>query len=240
MAALRFLRLLLHVCGALLTGAIVFPLVGNERRDRYIQRWSARLLAICGVSVRVTGEHLIEPRALIAANHASWLDIYLIKSVTPIRFVAKASIRNWPLIGWLSKKSGTVFIERSSQRDLKRTFQRLITELKSGERFAFFPEGTTAAQGRLLPFHANLFEAAIDAGKPVQPYAIRYVNADGRFHPAIDFSDDRSFLESVIDVLKAKGIVAELTVLPPVGTSGIHRRELARVCHQAVAGTLSQ
>lgn len=240
MIALRLLRLLMHVCGALLTGVTLFPLYGRERQARYIRQWSVRLLAICGIEVRVGGAGLIDPNALIVANHASWLDIYLIKSVAPIRFIAKASIRSWPLIGWLSKKSGTVFIERGSQRDLKRTFQNLVTELKAGERFAIFPEGTTAAQGRLLPFHPNLFEAAIDAGRPVQPCAIRYVDANGRFHPAIDFSDDRSFMKSVINVLKARGIIAHLTVLPPMDTAGKNRRELAQACHTAVAEALSQ
>ncbi len=101
----------------------------------------------------------------------------------PCRFVAKSDIRDWPLIGWLCDKAGTVFIARGKQRDVRRIYQGLVTSIRAGERIAFFPEGTTVGQGTLLPFHANLFEAAIDA-VPVQPYALRYVDQDGRLHGA--------------------------------------------------------
>ena len=240
MAGYRLLRLLLHFLSALLASATIFPLFSADQRQRYIQRWSASLLAICGVTVRVSKRHEIAPNALIVANHLSWLDIYLINSVSPSRFIAKASVRNWPLIGWLSEKAGTVFIARGSSRDLRKIFQNLVVHLKTGERFSFFPEGTTAAQGQLLPFHANLFEAAIEAGTPVQPYALRYLNAVGGLHAAIDFSGDTRFLESVFAVLKARHINAELIILPPLETAGAHRRSLALAARQAVALALNQ
>ncbi len=70
-----------------------------------------------------------------------------------------------------------MFIARGNRRDAAPHLQGPGAELQAGERVAFFPEGTTAAQGTVLPFHANLFEAAIDAGVPVQPYALRYLTA---------------------------------------------------------------
>jgi len=238
MAGYRLLRLVLHFFAALLVCVTVFPLLNTGSRNRYVQRWSAGLLSACGVSVRVSRLHELAPNALVVANHLSWLDIYLINSLSPCRFIAKADIRNWPLIGWLSRMGGTVFIERGKQRDLRKTLQSLAAHLHGGERFAFFPEGTTAAQGRLLPFHANLFEAAINARIPIQPYALRYVDADERPHAGIDFSGDTTFFQSVCAVLRARQITAELIVLPPLESAGMHRRELAHAARKAVAQAL--
>ena len=177
MIALPFVRVMLHLLQGLCTSALVFPFVDSAGRDRRIKKWSAGLLAILHVEVEVINEAGPAAQALIVSNHISWLDIFVINSLQPCRFVAKADIRSWPALGWLCAKSGTIFIARGKQREVRRVYEGLVTSIRAGERIAFFPEGTTAAQGTLLPFHPNLFEAAIEAGVPVQPYVLRYVDA---------------------------------------------------------------
>jgi len=145
---------------------------------------------------------------------------------------------HWPLIGWLSDKAGTIFISRGRVRDVRRIFEGLVASLHAGEHVAFFPEGTTAGQGLVLPFHANLFEAAIDAKVPVQPYAIRYVDANGNLHSTVDFVGDMSFAQSIIAILRTKEITAQLMLLPVIETEGAHRRELAVAARRAIAHTL--
>ena len=121
---------------------------------------------------------------------------------------------------------------------IRDSFKGLVTTLERGERVAFFPEGTTSSQGNLLPFHANLFEAAIDAKVPVQPVALSYVDPKGARHPSVDFIGDMTFAESIIAILDGPPVMAKLMVLPPIDTIGAHRRELAEVTHQAVAAAL--
>jgi len=239
--AIRLLRVLIHLFRGLATCALVFPLIDDEGRRARIKAWSIRLVALCGVRVRIEYHRDAKsaPRALMVANHVSWLDIFVINSLYPTRFVAKSDIRNWPLIGWLCEKSGTIFISRGKLRDVRRIYQGLVKSLHGGEHVAFFPEGTTAAQGTLLPFHANLFEAAIEAGVPVQPYAVRYVDRCGRLHPAADFVGDMTFVQSIMTVLKSGGMTAELTVLPVIDTSeASHRRELADAARRVIASVL--
>lgn len=241
MAAVRLLRVLLHLLHGLATCAFVFPLAGAAGRRARVRRWSIRLLALCGVEMQLrhVGGAQPAPRALMVANHVSWLDIFVINSLQPTRFVAKSDIRDWPLIGWLCEKTGTIFISRGKLREVRRIYQGLVASLHDGEHVAFFPEGTTAAQGELLPFHANLFEAAIEAGVPVQPYALRYVDRAGRLHPAADFVGETTFLQSVLAVLGAGGMRAELYVLPPLSTGeASHRRELAEAARRAIAAAL--
>ncbi|MEN3294306.1 MAG: 1-acyl-sn-glycerol-3-phosphate acyltransferase [Burkholderiales bacterium] len=243
MIAYRLLRIALHLFAGLLTCALVFPLVNAAGRTARIHRWSKKLLAQCGVRVeisRATGTQPASP-ALIVANHLSWLDIFVINSLYPCRFVAKSDIRDWPLIGWLCDKAGTVFIARGKVRDVRRIYEGLVASLHAGEHVAFFPEGTTSTQGTVLPFHANLFEAAIEAAVPIQPFALRYVDAKGNLHPAVEFVGETTFVHSMLTILKSSGIVAQLVVLPSIAINGTsHRRELAQAARASIGNALGK
>ncbi|MFS2137249.1 lysophospholipid acyltransferase family protein [Duganella sp. Dugasp56] len=235
----RLVRVFLHVLLGMAICATVFPWLGQEKRNGHIRRWSTRLLRMCNVTVeqRAGGAAVLE-RAAVVANHVSWLDIFVIHSLHPCHFVAKAEIRAWPLAGWLAEKAGTVFIARGNRRDLRHIFKGLVHSLQRGERVAFFPEGTTAAQGSLLPFHANLFEAAIDAKVPVQPFALSYEDPAGASHPSVDFVGETSFAESIMLILNGPPVRARLAILPAIATIDAHRRDVAEAAHQAVAAAL--
>ena len=237
--AWRLARVLLHLLTGLATCALVFPWLGLAARNRRIQRWSRELLGICGITVELAPGVAALEHAMIVANHVSWLDIFAINAVLPARFVAKAEIRAWPVLGWLAAQAGTVFIARGNRRDLRHIFKGLVASLQAGERVAFFPEGTTAAQGTLLPFHPNLFEAAIDARAPVQPYALRYLDAHGALHPNVDFIGDMSFAESMLKILGGGPVRARLICLEPIAAGGAHRRELAAQAELAIRQALA-
>ncbi|KQV90977.1 acyl-phosphate glycerol 3-phosphate acyltransferase [Massilia sp. Root351] len=235
----RLLRMVLHVLYGMAVCATIFPWIGVEARNRHIRRWSRTLLGICNVTVEMAPDSA-QPleHAMIVANHVSWLDIFVVDALYPCRFVAKAEIRSWPLAGWLAEKAGTVFIARGSKRDLRNIFKGLVHSLQAGERVAFFPEGTTAPQGSLLPFHANLFEAAVDAKVMVQPLALSYSDASGGHHPNVDFIGETTFAESVLAILRGTPVRARLKYMPAMDAAGGHRRELAQAAHDAVAAGL--
>lgn len=235
----RVLRVVLHVLLGMAICAAVFPFTGAEGRQRHTRRWSRKLLRICNVTVEIApGSAAPLEHAMVVANHVSWLDIFVVDALYPCRFVAKAEIRAWPLAGWLAAKAGTVFISRGSKRDLRHIFKGLVHSLQAGERVAFFPEGTTARQGTVLPFHANLFEAAVDAKVMVQPFALSYVDAAGVLHPNVEFIGEMSFAESVLKILNGAPVTARLKCMPAIDATGTHRRELAQAAHDAVAAGL--
>jgi 1-acyl-sn-glycerol-3-phosphate acyltransferase len=237
---LRVVRVMLHLITALWTCALIFPFIDAAGRAWRVRHWSGQLLAMCRLTVHIerSGEQEASVPALAVCNHVSWLDIFVINSMQPTHFVAKSDIRDWPLIGWLCATAGTIFISRGRMRDVRRIFENLVASLRAGDHVAFFPEGTTASQGTILPFHANLFEAAIDAGVAIQPYALRYLDAQGRLHPSVDFVGDMSFAESLLAILRGDPIVAHLMVLPLLDSTGAHRRDLAHAAHDAIAGAL--
>jgi len=236
--ALRLARVVVHLVAGLATCALVFPLVSLATRERLTRRWSRKLLGLCRIKIeQVPGAPVLD-HALIVANHVSWLDIFVINALHPCRFVAKAEIRSWPVLGWLAAAAGTVFIARGNRRELRHIFKGLVTVLQEGQRVAFFPEGTTSRQGEVLPFHANLFEAAIDAKVAVQPYALSYVDGHGAFHRAVDYTGDTTFVDSLFTILESEPVIARLHPLAPIDAAGAHRRELAEAAQEAVGAAL--
>ena len=233
--AWRLARVAIHLVQGLAICALVFPWAAPGRRERITRSWSRHLLGICRIRVEDAPSAPTLDHALIVANHVSWLDIFVINALHPCRFVAKAEIRAWPVLGWLAKGAGTVFIARGNRRELRHVFKGLVEVLQNGERVALFPEGTTGMQGSVLPFHANLFEAAIDAGVPVQPYALSYLDDAGRFHASIEYVDDITFVDSLFRILQGPPVTARLLCLPPLQSGGAHRRELAAAAERSVA-----
>lgn len=243
MIGYRLARVCMHLLAGLWICAFAFPLTDAAGRAWRIRHWSIKLLALCRLQVDIIDAAGAPPapRALIVANHISWLDIFVINSWHPCRFVAKSDIRDWPLIGWLCDRAGTIFIARGRMRDVRRIYAGLVHSLHAGEHVAFFPEGTTSEQGTVLPFHANLFEAAVEAQVPIQPFAVRYLRGNGnpgQWHPAVTFVGDMSFAESMITILKAESIRVELIRLPLIATAGCHRRELAQTVRNAIVDAL--
>ncbi|WP_306395044.1 lysophospholipid acyltransferase family protein [Telluria beijingensis] len=237
--AWRLARVVVHLCEGLATCALVFPFASSTLRARLTRGWSRRLLRLCRVQVEHGGGVPALEHALVVANHVSWLDIFVINALDPCRFVAKAEIRSWPVMGWLAAGAGTVFIARGNRRELRHVFKGLVEVLQKGERVALFPEGTTGLQGQVLPFHANLFEAAIDAGVLVQPYALAYLDAGGALHPSIEYVGDTTFVDSLLRILQGPPVKARLACLAPLESVGAHRRELALAAQEAVGAAVA-
>jgi 1-acyl-sn-glycerol-3-phosphate acyltransferase len=236
--AARVLAVLTHLLRGLVICTLGFPWMGRERRLACVGRWSAQLLRIFCVSVELAPGSAPPTHGLWVANHVSWIDVFVINAMFPSRFVAKSEVRRWPLIGVLSARAGTLFVTRARRRGLRDTVTALATALGHGERVVVFPEGTSAAQGAMQPFRANLFEAAVAARVAVQPVAIRYLDSDGHFHGAVEYIGDMSLVESILALVSGKPVRAQLTTMPPLPACGIPRRELAQRAHDAIYGFL--
>jgi len=224
----RFTRLIAHVVLGLLISAFVFPWVGKKRQLRIIRWWSKGMLATMAVKVTVHGRH---PPAshptLLVSNHVSWLDVWVILSVHPVRFVAKSDIAAWPLAGWLVKQAGTIFIERARRSDTARINQRIADVMARPEAVAVFPEGTTTDGTQLRAFHASLFQPALSPGARLAAAAIRYPLRDGSPNVDASYAGDRSLLQSIRLILAQPVVRAELHFLGYVDPEGKTRRELA-------------
>ena len=228
---------MLHFLQGAATVAIAYPLVAHNRRLCLKQRWSHQLLAILGIELDATLTGF-EPGSLIVANHISWLDIFAINAARPAAFVSKAEVRGWPLIGWLSAKTDTVFLRRGSRGHAKIVNAEIDALLNAGKDVAIFPEGTTTDGTHLLGFHAALLQPAVETGRPVQPVALSYETPDGQRTLAAAYAGETTLLECVGAILATRCMVVRLqptAALAPALPSSGGRRELAQAARDAIA-----
>lgn len=237
--AWRLLRLLVHLLHGMWVVGREFGGATEATRAAHIQWWSAKVLRVLGVRLTVGGRFQLVPQLLVA-NHVSWLDILAVHAVCPqARFVSKADVRAWPLLGWLIGAAGTLFIERESKRDALRVVHQMAAALQAGDTVAVFPEGTTGAGHELLPFHANLLQAAIASGVPVQPLALRYAEPGHAISPRAAFVGDTTLLQSVWWVASTRGMQVRVDVLPLQASTGCDRRALGQALRTAIAAQLA-
>jgi 1-acyl-sn-glycerol-3-phosphate acyltransferase len=235
----RLLRAVLHGTHGLLIVMLVFPSLDVAGRQRRIQWWSAKMLRLLGIELRVQGG--FRPGAkLVVANHVSWLDIMAVHAVCPeARFVSKADVQQWPLLGRLVAAAGTLYIERERARDALRVVHQMAEAMASGDTVAVFPEGTTGPGAELLPFHANLLQAAIVGGTPVQPVALRYADAHGPYSAAARFVGDTTLLQSLWMLACGERLRLHLSVLPAHGSRHADRRALTALMRSQIAEALA-
>jgi 1-acyl-sn-glycerol-3-phosphate acyltransferase len=233
----RILRVIGMVAQGLWLTQFVLPRTDVAGWHAIMQRWAVKMLRCLGVTVRVSGT----PQAgavLMVANHVSWLDIPALHASAPrTRFVSKSAIAHWPLLGRLARAGGTLFIERERKRDALRVVHEVADALRKADAVAVFPEGTTGAGHAVLPFHANLLQAAITTDTLIQPVVLRYSEPGLPVSVAAQYIDDTTLVESMMKVCRARGLVVDVHFLP-AEPSELDRRALAERLRERVATEL--
>ena len=225
-------RVLLHVLSGLAQIRLLFPRLPQAQRELRVQRWARAMLHCLGVELQLVGTPPVTGPMLLVANHISWLDILVLHAARHCRFVSKSDVKHWPLVGTLATGGGTLYIERASRRDAMRVVHRMAQALQDGDILAVFPEGTTGDGRTLLPFHANLIQAAVSAHAPVQPVLLQFVDVrTGAPSRAMSYIGDESLLGSLWRTLCARQLRAELTYGAPQYATGRDRRSWARDLH---------
>jgi 1-acyl-sn-glycerol-3-phosphate acyltransferase len=223
----RISRVLLHVLAGAWRIRVAFPRLTQPEREAQVQAWAGVMLKHLAIKLVVNGTPPAGGPVLLAANHISWLDIVVIHASRHCRFISKSDVKAWPLVGMLATGAGTLYIERESRRDAMRVVHHMAERLSAGEVLAVFPEGTTGDGTHVLPFHANLLQAAIAVNAPIQPVALQFVDAQGQQSFAPCYIGDDTLLGSLWRTLCSDGIQAVVTFGAPQTADGRDRRAWA-------------
>ena len=201
-------------------------------------RWNALIAASLGVRVHVSGESPAEG-ALLLANHISWLDPIVVGARWRATFLATSEIAAWPALGWLIRKSGVLFIARG--RGAQQAGVEIGAALRARRRVVIFPEGRTGDGRSVARFKPRLLQAALDAGAPLQPVALRYRDAAGEVVTRHSFAD-ATLLQSVWACVCGPAITAEIRVFPPLSRDedGEERRHLALRAEEMVRAAVEE
>jgi 1-acyl-sn-glycerol-3-phosphate acyltransferase len=214
-----------HIVWGIFSIYVIFPTQNQSQKNKRIEAWAGALLAKLAIQLVVKGAPPAAGPMLLVSNHISWLDILVMHASKHCRFVSKADVKHWPVLGALATGAGTLYIERESRRDAMRVVHHMCEALQNGDILAVFPEGTTGNGVDLLPFHANLLQAPIVCKIPVQPLALKYLDPQsGKTSQAMSYVGDESLFESLWGTLKAKGVVAHVTYGEPQSSNDRSRR----------------
>lgn len=214
---------------------LVVPLPGRM----HAQRVYCRMMLRCfGVRITVSGGPIRNLRGvMVVSGHVSWVDVFAIGAVLPGSFVARADLIEWPALGMLARIMKVIPIERASLRRLPDVVDAVATRLRAGQTVVAFPEGTTWCGMAYGPFRPAMFQAAVDAGRPVQPLKLTYHHRDGQPSTLAAFVGDDTLLQSLRRLITARLTVVHVQV-ESLQLPGEHRRDLMARCETAVRGTM--
>jgi 1-acyl-sn-glycerol-3-phosphate acyltransferase len=194
-----------------------------------------------GIEVGVEG--VFPERGAVISNHLSYLDIVVFASLHRCVFVSKEEVGRWPVVGWMTTMSGTVYVARGHGGSAMRARKGMQAALDAGLPVVFFPEGTTSNGSQLLKFHSGLLSQVTAGGAPVIAAYLRYSfvednGPDVSVANDVCYWGDRNMLAHIFKFLGLRGVRAEVRFAEePIAFSsdGLHRKMAAVEARSAVA-----
>lgn len=245
---LKLLRLILHLLSGLFL-ALLFLRRGihqQPRAEAHFLNWNRKLCRLFNAQISCHGQ-MQQEATLYVMNHISWFDIPVLASQQPLHFLSKSEVADWPVIGWLTRRAGTLFIQRGAHGAAQKSIAEIVHCLQQAGSVVIFPEGTTTDGSSVKRFHSRLFQAAIDAGVRVQPIALRYPYHNG-INPYVPYINQMTFMQSLLGLMHSKTLQVELSFLPPIeahlpgnsndSSAPCSNKHLALLAQQAIAQEL--
>lgn len=196
-----------------------------------MHRWSPYFLRVLNVRVEISGRP--PAHGLLVCNHLSYVDIPLLGTSCPMTFVSKQEVRSWPVIGWLTRCAGTLFVNRERKSDVTSVAAQFRPVIDGGLPVTIFPEGTSSDGHRVLPFRSSLLEPAAANGWPVSAAWIGYRIEDGSVGDEVCYWGDMTFFPHFLNLLSKREVRARVAFGPPL-EPGLDRKEMSRRLHAEV------
>jgi 1-acyl-sn-glycerol-3-phosphate acyltransferase len=212
----------------------------REARADWLHRFCARAMRGMGIEISVTGA--FPQRGAVISNHLSYLDIVVYAALHPCVFVSKAEIERWPVVGWMTTMSGTVYVARGHGGSAMKARQGMQAAVDAGLPVVFFPEGTTTNGSEMLKFHSGLLAQAMEGGTAVTAAYVRYSlgagnDADVTVADDVCYWGDRNMIGHIFTFLGLREVKAKVRFADrPIAFSseGLHRKQAAVEAREAV------
>lgn len=214
----------------------------RKARTRAISRWSRFMLQGLNIQVRLKhAPRLARPGSLLVANHLSFWDVLALASQTQAVFVTSVEVRDTPVLGWICRAAGCIFVERRSRDRTGKEKAEIARILREGSSVVLFPEATSSNGAGVLPFKRSFFTSAIAAGCPVIPLCINYKEIDGQPVDAknrdlVFYYGEHRFLTQLSHAFRFRSVKIEIEVLEAleIETYRMNRDGLTADAYQAV------
>ena len=234
--------------------AIVLLFVPTGKGSVKFLRFFMRVFALMtGVSIKVKGTLSTKRPLLCVCNHISVFEFASMPLAFGASFFGKKEISEWPLVGWIAKKFGVIFIDRQPSHAIE-ALNAVQTEMNKTDHPMFiFPEGTTTNGAYVKQFKSSLFDVVEKTGITVQPVVIHYRLKDGTKINEEDMANhfayfcnckmdqgplccrERSAFMQIFHIMVLGGFLVEVTVLPVPDLSGMNRKQMAETLHEIIS-----
>ena len=222
---------------------IIFPFAPNIVRQQIRLIWSQCLIAATGAKLRLHGYELASlelTNSMLVSNHISWLDSIVMLRLAFVQYIGKVEMLKWPILNNLIKAGGTIFIDRKNKKSLLDINQHVAKLLAMGATIGLYPEGKTSVGKEVLRFKAPIFEAALMAKSTIIPIILSYRKNNNRLAREVSFAKV-NLLTSVLQTLRLRDLVINVTVLAPVNCHDFNNREqLAEHLHKLISDGYQQ
>ena len=225
--------------GEVMVALLVFVLTcffGAEKerraaRARWLQRTARHVGKIFQLQIKAAGT--VPGHGLLVCNHLSYVDILVLVSLTPAVFVAKSEVKAWPVMGWLARMAGTIFIDRQRRMQVGKINAEIQKALEAAALVIIFPEGTSSDGRTVLPFKSPLLGPAMRQKLPLTVGHISYSLTEG--DPAADvcYWGDHVFFPHLLNLLSKPTVQASVR-FSLVKNPAADRKELAAQLHGEV------
>lgn len=173
------LNLLFLALGIIINAIPLISEKGLKIKASCAMLWAKVMCSVLGIRISIGGRYKDALCGFTVCNHVSYLDIIVIGSIRPSVFVSKHEVRDWPLLGWLARMGGTIFVDRSSKKAALSVLAEMERVIDKGINIVIFPEGTTSDGISLKEFKSTFFDLPAKARIPVIPVSIKYTHISG-------------------------------------------------------------
>lgn len=248
MRILKFIYVAVLLLTYMLIAALIWliPAMSVWTKRHYcskIQSWFCKLvLGILSIKVKVYGQNILSKSKsyLLVGNHLSYLDVIIISANNPTNFVTSVEMKETPLLGWVCRLAGCIFVERRSRSKIGEEIKELSEALEKGLSIVVFPEATSTNGDAVLPFKKPLFAGSINSLTPVLPFCLNYrklneeeVNTTNR--DLLFWYGGMSFVSHLWKVTGLSKVDVDLDYLEPINVnSQSKRQELAELSQRQV------
>jgi 1-acyl-sn-glycerol-3-phosphate acyltransferase len=218
--------------------------LGSGAARTFPNRYHRIVAALFGIHIHVIGKPVTGEGVLMVANHTSWADIVIFSAVTPLSFVAKAEVADWPFFGTLARLQRTVFIERARRSTTGEARDEIRERLLDGDTLLLFPEGTSYTGNKVLPFKSALLgaaEARLTGGQhvKVQPVSVAFTGLHGlpmgrENRPLFAWYGDMDLVPHLWEALLAGPLDVVVQFHDPLSLDRLDRKTLARQAQDVV------
>lgn len=241
-------------CGMVIANAFILLFIPKGKLSvKYMQFFMRQFNFMTGVRFKVKGKLSTKRPLLCVCNHISIFEIATMAVAFGGSFFGKKDIGDWPLVGWIARKFGVIFIDRRPSHALE-AVDAIKSELNRVDYPMFiFPEGTSTNGAYVKQFKSSMFDIVERTGITVQPIVIHYRLKDGTKISDIDMANhfayfdnkkmdcgplcqvERSAFMQVFHIMCLGGFLVEIEVLPVPDLSGMDRKQIADKLHEIIS-----